>query len=229
MAQGHHHGVDERGVGLDGGVRGRPAGARARSTAADSAQCRSATPSGDPGREDEFIKPEWPSTGTPMSTGSRATTSGCSMGSRSARREYDEPPAHLYELWNRGLAQGTRALGREITLDGCGGDQLFQVSDVILADLLRTGRWFESGESRAAVAAGGGWRSPGARWGSCHCCPPTGRSAGRACTGSPVFPRHYMERPLSRPGYDRSSWPSSGSGSVISPSFSDAGFEPRAH
>jgi asparagine synthase (glutamine-hydrolysing) len=55
----------------------------------------------------------------------------------------DEPPAHLYELWNRALARGTRSCDARVTFDGSGGDQLFQVSDVVLADLLRTGHWIQ--------------------------------------------------------------------------------------
>lgn len=51
----------------------------------------------------------------------------------------DEPPAHMYELWNRALAKGTRACGSRIAFDGNGGDQLFGGSDVVLADHLRRG------------------------------------------------------------------------------------------
>ncbi|HWA16448.1 MAG TPA: asparagine synthase-related protein [Gemmatimonadales bacterium] len=53
------------------------------------------------------------------------------------------PPAHLYEPWNRALAQGSRAVGARIALDGNGGDQLFQVSDIYLSDLLKQGRLLE--------------------------------------------------------------------------------------
>ena len=52
----------------------------------------------------------------------------------------DLPFAHTYELWNRSLARGARAVGARVAFDGNGGDQLFQVSDVFLADLFRAGR-----------------------------------------------------------------------------------------
>jgi len=53
----------------------------------------------------------------------------------------DLPFAHAFESLNRALAAGSRATGTRVALDGIGGDQLFQVSDVYLSDLLRTGRW----------------------------------------------------------------------------------------
>jgi len=52
----------------------------------------------------------------------------------------DEPFAHPFEMWHRSLARGTRATHSRIALEGVGGDQLFQVSEVFLSDLLRTGR-----------------------------------------------------------------------------------------
>ena len=55
----------------------------------------------------------------------------------------DEPFAHPFEMWHRSLARGTRATHSRIALEGVGGDQLFQVSEVFLADLLRTGRFGE--------------------------------------------------------------------------------------
>ena len=52
-----------------------------------------------------------------------------------------EPPGHLYESWNLALARTSRAMGSRMALDGCGGDNLFQVSDIYFADLLHSGRW----------------------------------------------------------------------------------------
>ncbi len=52
----------------------------------------------------------------------------------------DEPFAHPFEMWHRSLARGTRATHCRVALEGVGGDQLFQISEVFLADLLRTGR-----------------------------------------------------------------------------------------
>ncbi|MCH2123045.1 MAG: asparagine synthase-related protein [Pirellulaceae bacterium] len=61
------------------------------------------------------------------------------IGERARIRE--QPGVSLYENWNRSLALGTRECGSRIALDGNGGDQLFRVTDIYLADLLRTGRW----------------------------------------------------------------------------------------
>ncbi len=55
---------------------------------------------------------------------------------RSARRAVRAP----VQMWHRSLARGTRATNSRVALEGVGGDQLFQVSEVYLADLLRTGR-----------------------------------------------------------------------------------------
>ena len=97
-------------------------------------------PEGDPGREDELIRAiaahwnadvHWlDSERIPLLEDLPARAGAT-----------DEPPAHLYELWNVALGRATRAAGSRVALDGAGGDQLFQVSDIVLADLLRTGRW----------------------------------------------------------------------------------------
>jgi asparagine synthase (glutamine-hydrolysing) len=96
-------------------------------------------PEGDPGREDELIRDiaarwsahvHWldiqniPFFDNPLE--------------RAALR--DEPFAHPFEMWHRSLARGSRATHSRVALEGVGGDQLFQVSEVYLADLLRTGR-----------------------------------------------------------------------------------------
>ena len=64
-------------------------------------------------------------------------------GARAMARARDEPFAHPYEPWNRTLARAARDHGARVMLDGSGGDQLFQVSGVYLADLFRTGQWIE--------------------------------------------------------------------------------------
>ncbi|HEY7877772.1 MAG TPA: asparagine synthase-related protein [Gemmatimonadaceae bacterium] len=77
---------------------------------------------------------------------------------RAARR--DEPFAHAFEMWHRALARGARKVGAHVALDGMGGDQLFQVSEVYLADLLRRGRWMQlAREWRAKGLGGSGVRS----------------------------------------------------------------------
>jgi asparagine synthase (glutamine-hydrolysing) len=147
-------------------------------------------PPRDPGREDEYIEAvaafwgadvHWlRSDGIPLLDGleERATRS-------------DEPPVHLYELWNTALAQGTRRAGARIALDGSGGDQLFQVSDVILADHLRGGRLMEF--MRVARARRSrGWRYL-ARLGILPLVPREVMSVAEQLTGR-TLPRHYMER-----------------------------------
>lgn len=116
-------------------------------------------PVGDPGREDEIIE---------------AVTSYWNVGvhwldiariplldvpaERAAVR--DEPFAHAFEMWNRALARGSRAVGSHVALEGNGGDQLFQVSPVHLADLLRRGRLTTLARQwRAKGLAGTGFRN----------------------------------------------------------------------
>ncbi len=150
-------------------------------------------PEGDPGREDDFIQAiagRWDadvhwidSERIPLLEG-LATRAG----------DVDEPPAHLYELWNVALARGTRAVGSRVALDGGGGDQLFQVSDIVMTDLLRAGQWGQL--VRHARARGLGTRRAFRasvqpllpRW--------VLRTAQRV-TGRRM-PLHYMERPAAR-------------------------------
>ena len=98
-------------------------------------------PKDDPGREDEWISAvadRWESSvhwldiaDIPFFDDREEEMAG--------RR--DEPYAHLYEYWNGALAKGSFAAGSRIALDGNGGDQLFQNSDIFLADLFRQGKW----------------------------------------------------------------------------------------
>jgi asparagine synthase (glutamine-hydrolysing) len=97
-------------------------------------------PRGDPGREDELITAVADSWETPVHwLDIRDIPLIDRPLERAATR--DEPAAHAYENWNRALARGSRGVGARVALDGNGGDQLFQVSPVFLADLFRTARW----------------------------------------------------------------------------------------
>lgn len=146
-------------------------------------------PADDPGFEDPWIEAtgrrweapiEWIDSGEiPLLVG---------LARRAA--EADEPPAHMYELWNVALARGTRRLGSHVALDGCGGDNLFQVSDVVMADALRRGRL--AAAARLARAR----RPLGWRYLVRHALVPLApegllRAVERA-TGRNV-PRHHME------------------------------------
>ena len=146
-------------------------------------------PEGDPGREDELIAAvarHWGSEVHWIASGTIPLVEG--LAERSAAT--DEPPAHLYELWNRALARGTRAVGARIALDGCGGDNLFQVSDVVLADLLRTGHLLEFAR-RSAARRSLGWRYL-ARTAVLPLLP-GGLVRGLERVSGRELPRHYME------------------------------------
>ncbi len=96
-------------------------------------------PQGDPGYEDPWIEATAARWGTPVEwLPSEEIPLLDELESRAGAA--DEPPAHLYELWNVALARGSRRIGARIGIDGCGGDNLFQVSDVVIADFLRRGR-----------------------------------------------------------------------------------------
>ena len=116
-------------------------------------------PANDRGREDELIAAvaghwrapvHWESVqGIPLFEDALAGA---------ARR--DGPFAHLYEHWNRRLTRRTTATGARVALDGSGGDQLFQVSPIYLADLVERGRvgeaaaeWRARGLAREGVRA----------------------------------------------------------------------------
>jgi asparagine synthase (glutamine-hydrolysing) len=97
-------------------------------------------PEGDPGREDELIQQVAEHSGVGVRWIDIANVPLLeNEPERAAHR--DEPYAHLYVHWNTALAEGSRSVGARVALDGNGGDQLFQNSDVFLADLLRQGRW----------------------------------------------------------------------------------------
>ncbi|HEX6964405.1 MAG TPA: asparagine synthase-related protein [Gemmatimonadaceae bacterium] len=116
-------------------------------------------PVGDPGREDELI--------TAVASRWRCDVHWVRIDDvpllhdpvdGAAARE--EPFAHLYEGFNRALAAASRKTGARVALDGIGGDQLFQVSDIFFADLLRTGRWLAlAREWRARGRTGQGFRA----------------------------------------------------------------------
>ena len=146
-------------------------------------------PEGDPGREDDFIREiagHWDANVHWIDSDQIPLLDR--LEERAALT--DEPPVHLYELWNRELARGSRAVGARVALDGCGGDNLFQVSDVILADLFRTGRLIEFAR-RARSRRGMGWKYL-AKAGVLPLLPDALMRVGERVTGQRI-PRHYME------------------------------------
>jgi len=116
-------------------------------------------PEGDPGREDELIREIGARWKAPVHWIDIQDIPFFDQPSERAAAR-DEPFAHPFEMWHRSLARGTRATDCRVALEGVGGDQLFQVSDVFLADLLRTGRWTElAREWKAKGMTGTGFRN----------------------------------------------------------------------
>lgn len=111
-------------------------------------------PEGDPGREDEWIQAIADRWSVPVHWIDIADIPFLEREEERAERR-DEPYAHLYERWNAALAVGSRACGAQIALDGNGGDQLFQNSDIFLADLFRRGRWLRLAREWRARPRGG--------------------------------------------------------------------------
>ena len=149
-------------------------------------------PSGDPGREDEWIQAIADRWKVPVHWIDIADIPFLDREpERAARR--DEPYAHLYDKWNTALARGTRACGSRIALDGNGGDQLFQNSDVFLADLFRSGRWFSLAREWPARPRGG-VRSFFRTVVQPNLSPAMHSMAARLRGGRPL--KHYLQRPL---------------------------------
>ncbi|MBX6364830.1 MAG: hypothetical protein IRZ00_13250 [Gemmatimonadetes bacterium] len=97
-------------------------------------------PPGDPGREDELIEAIAGHWSAPVHwVPADAIALFSAVPEQAARR--DEAYAHRFEAMLRALADASRAAGTRVSLDGAGGDQLFQVGSVYLADLLRHGHW----------------------------------------------------------------------------------------
>jgi len=149
-------------------------------------------PEGDPGREDELIAAvtaRWSAKPDFIPVDSIALAQD--WHGEAARRE--QPFAHAYEHWNRALHRRARGVGGRVMLDGIGGDQLFQSSDVFLADLFRTFQWGELfRQHRARSGAQRAWREL-YRWAVRPNVPlPLQRMVARA-RGLPVAP-HYLDR-----------------------------------
>jgi asparagine synthase (glutamine-hydrolysing) len=150
-------------------------------------------PEGDPGREDELIREVTGHWGAEANWLDQADIELLvDLPERCALAE--EPPAHLYEDWNRALARSTRAAGSRVALDGCGGDQLFAVSNVVLADQIRRGQWLKA-VRRLRATRQEGWRRH-VRFGLI---PLFSRGAIRGLESllGRSLPRHYLERGLS--------------------------------
>lgn len=97
-------------------------------------------PEGDPGREDETIASVTRHWGDePDFIDIADIPFYADWAAEAAQRP--RPFAHAYERWNRALARRANERGARVILDGVGGDQLFQVSEIYLAELFRRGHW----------------------------------------------------------------------------------------
>ncbi|MFT5435052.1 MAG: asparagine synthetase B (glutamine-hydrolyzing), partial [Myxococcota bacterium] len=99
-------------------------------------------PEGDPGREDEMIQQiadHWQAQVHWL----HSTDMPILDEPVRAARQRDLPWAHLFEQWNRAMPRALAALDARVLLSGYGGDQLFQVSDIYLADLFWSLRWVQ--------------------------------------------------------------------------------------
>ena len=151
-------------------------------------------PPGDPGREDELVEAVAQHCGADVHW-LQIDAIPMFRDAVAAAAQRDEPFAHAFEMWNRALARGSRAVGARVALEGVGGDQLFQVSDVYLADLLRSGRWLAlAREWRRGPARAGGARGF-FQWAILPSLPRTLRTAARVLTGGRPLMGH-LERAL---------------------------------
>jgi asparagine synthase (glutamine-hydrolysing) len=149
-------------------------------------------PPGDPGHEDPFIEqvtrrwnaePDFiPIDSIPLLVDPEG---------HAARRA--SPFAHTYEQWNRALSRRASALNCRVVLDGIGGDQLFQCSDIFLADLIRSGQLVEAWrQSRARDGATAPVRHL-YRWGVYPNLSPAIANLINRARGQSA-PMHYLER-----------------------------------
>ncbi len=183
-------------VWMSGGWDSSSVFAAGRSRMRDSTRLRPVSisyPEGDPGREDDLIRAiagRWDAEVHWIDSERIPLLDG--LPTRAAAT--DEPPAHLYELWNVALARGTRALGSRVALDGAGGDQLFQVSNILMADLLRAGHWRRL---RRHARSRGLSRQQTLRASVQPLAPRWALRAAQAVTRRRL-PLHYLERPMAR-------------------------------
>lgn len=96
-------------------------------------------PPGDPGREDELITAVGHYWNSPVHWLDIRQIPF--FGAEDGAAERDEPFEHFFEMFNRALARGSRAIGARVALGGGGGDQLFAADLSYLVDLLRMGKW----------------------------------------------------------------------------------------
>lgn len=158
-------------------------------------------PAGDPGREDELIgdiAAFWNATPDFLDV-NRIPLSHDWLG-EAARR--GGPFAHAYEHWNRALSRRASALGARVILDGVGGDQLFQSSEIYLAELLRRGQLLQLLRETRARSGPRSFVRTLYPW-AIRPNLPTGLATAVARMRGLPPPRHYLDR-LPAPWFRRS-------------------------
>ncbi len=99
-----------------------------------------AYPEGDPGNEEPYVRAAAERFGLPVHWVD--TMSLPLFQEDPARiRHRSSPAGHAFEGQNRALARAAREEGVRVVFNGHGGDNVFWVSDWVMADLLRQGRW----------------------------------------------------------------------------------------
>ena len=99
-----------------------------------------AYPEGDPGNEDPYVRSAADRFGLPVHW-IETMELPLFRGHEGEIRARSSPAGHAFEGQNRALARTARDLGVRIVMNGHGGDNVFWVSDWVMADLLRQGRW----------------------------------------------------------------------------------------
>ncbi|HLV27031.1 MAG TPA: asparagine synthase-related protein [Gemmatimonadales bacterium] len=117
-------------------------------------------PKRDSGREDETIRAIAQFHKTEVHWASVNDAPLVMGDSASEQPDEDGPLVHPYRWWNRRMADVTVAAGAHTALDGAGGDQLFGLTPIFIAELLRRGRIVEA---RRAARAHGIATRPGKR------------------------------------------------------------------
>ncbi len=97
-------------------------------------------PEGDPGNEEPYVLAAAERFGLPVHW---IETMGLPLFQDDPARigGRSTPAGHAFEGQNRALARAARDQGVRVILNGHGGDNVFWVSDWVMADLLRQGRW----------------------------------------------------------------------------------------
>ncbi|MEP6692368.1 MAG: asparagine synthase-related protein [Gemmatimonadaceae bacterium] len=109
----------------------------------DGAQLRAVSmsyPEGDTGNEDATIRSVAAFWNQPVQWVHSADVPMFGDEERRAARR-DNVFSHPFEMWQRAMARGSRAVDARIALQGIGGDELFAGTDLYLADMFRGGRW----------------------------------------------------------------------------------------